>query len=116
MKFHDLPHGQRFELECEPYVKIGPLVASHANTGKQRFMARSAMVTPIGVEAPKPAKQDRAISAAAVLAAFDDFQGRCLEALKQMEGEVPAGKLATAKEAIGTAREKFLKSLDKSGA
>ena len=44
MKFQQLKIGQAFEYQGDSYVKSSPLVASHAETGKQKLIPRYAAI------------------------------------------------------------------------
>lgn len=108
MKFHELAIGQQFELEGETYVKSAPLVANHAKTGKQRFMARYVAVSIAGEVAPVVAVQrEKMLRAETVISAFDEFYGHCLQGIENL----PPEKQAAGREALAQARKEFLDSL-----
>lgn len=45
MKFTQVPLGQRFLLQGEPHVKIGPLTARRERDGETLLIPRSALIT-----------------------------------------------------------------------
>lgn len=109
MKFHELPIGQQFELDGEVYLKSGPLVASHAQTGKQKFMARSAMVGLLGQALPTAQEQpQRLISADTAIAAFEEYYQRSLQLLAVL----PAAQQQAARDELAQGRKVFLDSLN----
>lgn len=111
MKFVDLAMGQQFELEGEVYVRTGPLVASHAESGKQRFMARYMMVKPAGaVPAEAPSKPDL-LSSDAVNRAFEIYHCHCLSILGQLETELPPDQPSSIRTQLDQARHAFLDTL-----
>jgi len=104
--------GQQFELEGEVYVRTGPLVASHAGNGKQRFMARYVVVKPVSVvEAGTLVQGARMVSSDAVSTTFETFHGRSLAALGQLEADLPAERLNAVYAEIAKARRGFLDTL-----
>ena len=108
MKFHELPIGQQFEFAGEIYVKSAPLIACHAQSGKQKFMPRYALVRLAGEAVPVvPVQIGSMIPAEAVIAAFEGFYACCLRSLEPM----PAEKKEAASEALAQARKVFLDSL-----
>ena len=110
MKFHDLPIGQQFELEGEIYVKTGPFVASHGVSGGQKFMARYAMVAPVGGSvASAPKDRARTIQASAAEAAFEGFYQRCAQVLADLD--LSDDRLEAARSQLADGRQAFLDSL-----
>ena len=108
MKFHELPVGQQFEFEGETYVKSAPLIASHVQSGKQKFMPRYAPVKLAGEAVPAaPVRKGGMIRAEAVILAFDEFYGHCLRVLENL----PVEKQGAARETLGEAHKVFLDSL-----
>ena len=108
MKFHELPIGQQFEFEGEVYAKSAPLIASHVQSGKQKFMPRYALVRLAGEAVPAaPAQKSGMIRAEAVVLAFDEFYGSCLSLLEIL----PIEKQGAARETLAEARKVFLDSL-----
>lgn len=107
MKFHEIPIGQQFEFEDEVYVKTAPLVASHAQSGKQKFMARYVVVKLTGEITPVVVVQSKTIRIGAVVSAFDDFYEHCLQEIENL----PAEKQGAARETLLEARKVFLDSL-----
>lgn len=108
MKFHEIPIGQQFEFEGEPYVKSAPLIASHGQSGKQKFMPRYAVVRLAGDAVPAaPVQKGGMIHAEAVVLAFDEFYARCLQELENL----PVEKQGAALDQLGQARKVFLDSL-----
>lgn len=111
MKFHDLPIGQQFEFEGDVYIKTGPFVACHGSNGRQKFMARYAVVNAVGgTGTPEPRDRERMIHAGAAEAAFEAFYGRCGRVLTGLG--LPGDKLEAARAELAGAREVFLDSLN----
>jgi hypothetical protein len=111
MKFHDLPVGQQFEFEGEVYVKTGPFVANHGSSGRQKFMARYAVVKISGrATAPEPRSPRRMVQAGTVEAAFEAFYEKCGEALTGLD--LPGDKLEGARAQLAEARTAFLDALN----
>jgi hypothetical protein len=108
LKFHELTIGQQFEIEGEVYVKTAPLVASHEQSGKQKFMARYVAVKLSGDTVPAAAVHSgESVRTEAVVLAFDEFYNRCL---RELENLLPENQDA-AHEALAEARKEFLDSL-----
>lgn len=108
MKFQKLPIGQQFEFAGEIYVKSAPLIASHVQSGKQKFMPHYALVRLTGEAVPAaPVQKGGMIRAEAVVLAFDEFYARCLSVLENL----PVEKQGAACETLGEARKVFLDSL-----
>ncbi|PWB58352.1 MAG: hypothetical protein C3F18_02720 [Nitrosomonadales bacterium] len=112
MKFVDLAMGQQFELEGEVYVRTGPLVASHAGSGKQRFMARYMMVRPTGVAPAEGPRKPDLLSSDAVNSAFEIYHGHCLGILGQLRPELPPDRLSSILTQLDLARQAFLDALN----
>lgn len=108
LKFHELPIGQQFEFEGEIYAKSAPLVASHAQSGKQKFMPRYAVVRLAGETMPAaPVAKSGMIRAELVGSAFEEFYACCLAMLENL----PVEKQDAAREEFEQARKVFLDSL-----
>lgn len=108
MKFHEIPIGQQFEFEGEMYAKSAPLIASHAQSGKQKFMPRYAVVRLAGDVVPAASVQKGGmIHAEAVVLSFDEFYACCLRELENL----PVEKQGAACETLVEARKVFLDSL-----
>lgn len=108
MKFHELPIGQQFEFEGEMYAKSAPLIASHAQSGKQKFMPRYAVVKLAGETLPvAPVKKGGMIRIEAVDSAFEEFYACCLRVLEKLSAE----KQGAARDEFAEARKVFLDSL-----
>lgn len=108
MKFHELPIGQQFEFEGEMYAKSAPLIASHAQSGKQKFMPRYAVVRLAGEIAPVVRVQsEKTIRIETVVSVFGEFYERCLQELENL----PAEKQGAVRETLAEARKVFLDSL-----
>ncbi len=110
MKFHDLPIGQQFEFEGEVYVKTGPFVANHGASGRQKFLARYAVVKIAGRTAPEPKDRKRMVQAGAVEAAFEAFYERCGGVLAGLD--LSDDKLDVARARLAEGREAFLDVLN----
>ncbi len=113
MKFMDLDMGQQFELEGEIFVRTGPLVASHAESGKQRFMARYMMVKPVGTVPSEVARKQEMLSSDRVNRALENYHGHCLNLLRQLEAELTPDRLSSIRAQLDQARQAFLDSLNK---
>lgn len=111
MKFVDLAMGQQFELDGEIYVRSGPLLASHAASGKQRFMARYIMVKPTGDVPVDSPRKPELLSSDMVNMAFEGFHGHCLNLLAQLETELPPDRLNIIRTQLDQARLHFLHTL-----
>lgn len=99
MKIHQLPDGARFEYEGEEYTKTGPL----SGTGRhgQRLIPRYAVLKPLGDVPPPAPKKSEAVSRQRVMQAFEAFYAECATL-------VPAPE----REALASARERFVNGLD----
>ena len=105
MKFNELAIGQQFEFDGVAYVKSGPFVASSIEDGKQKFMARYAVVRLLGEAAPvAKVRNERQLPADKVMAAFEIFYARCAPVLQDLP--------EAAKKEIEQARKEFLDSLN----
>lgn len=82
MKLQHFPIGTRFEYEGEIFVKTGPLTASSEKSG-QRVIPRYALLKPLDGNPPAAGAAPGKLDEAAVLAAFDEFYGRCCGLLDQ---------------------------------
>lgn len=112
MKFMDLAMGQQFELEGEIYVRTGPLVASHAESNKQRFMARYVSVNPLE-ESTRPATRlADTLSPEKVTMAFENYHVQCLKALQLLDAELSTDRLGAIRLQIEQARLTFLDALN----
>lgn len=100
MKIHQLPDGARFVFEDEEYVKTGPMVGTR-NDGRQRLIARHAVLKPLDASVVAPAAKSAVLARADVLAAFEVFAAECTRLVGE-EGQA----------ALSAARERFLKALD----
>jgi len=108
LKFHELPIGQQFEFEGETYAKSAPLIASHAQSGKQKFMPRYALVRLAGETLPvAPVKKGGMIRIEAVDSAFEAFYACCLQVLEKL----PVEKQGAVRDEFEQARKVFLDSL-----
>jgi hypothetical protein len=81
MKFPQVPLGQRFLFQGEPYVKIGPLTARREQDGENRLIPRSALVS-----FPPPGASTASGTAAPELpelvrTALDAYEGSLLSSL-----------------------------------
>lgn len=112
MKFSQLAVGQVFEHAGERYVKIGPLTARHERTGQQKFLARAALVQSIGGPAPEKAAAKRdALPADQVLIAFEGYHDQCLQALAELQTELPSASWERVRRHLQEARRAFLDKL-----
>ncbi len=112
MKFVDLGMGQRFELEGEIYSRTGPLVASHAESGKQRFMARYMTVKPLGEQEASVPDNVCMLSSNKVSKAFENHHALCLGLLQQLDGDLPPGRTGAIRQQLEQARQTFLDTLN----
>lgn len=110
-KFSLLAIGETFEYQGERYTKSGPLIASRLENGSQRMIPRSAVVTPLsGAEAPAAKVESRQLPTEQVLEAFEHYHRGCLDWLAMTE-KVDEELAASIREAMATARERFLAEL-----
>lgn len=112
MKFVDLEIGQQFEMEGERYIRTGPLVASHGENGRQRFMARYMVVKPLDAATAEVTRKPDWLSSDAVNKAFEIFNGHCLNLLGQLETELPPDRLSAIRTQLDQARHAFLDTLN----
>lgn len=84
MKFLQIPLGQRFVLQGEVYLKVGPLTARRERDGADRLIPRSALVAP---------SQAGVTVAVPEVAALTDRLSRALDAYEEALRAVllPAG-------------------------
>lgn len=109
-KFSLLAIGEAFEYQDERYTKSGPLTASRSD-GSSRMIPRSAVVSPLsGASIPQVAIEAKQLPAEQVLEAFDHYHKGCLEWLAMTE-KVDAALASTIREAMDTARQRFLSEL-----
>lgn len=108
MKFQHLPLGARFEYEGKVYAKSGPLTAT-GEQGGQKVIPRFAVLKPLDAPPTKSTKAGRKLDEAAVLAAFDIFQGECLRLLHEAEPDTL--KAGTRRARLDQARMRFLSDL-----
>lgn len=110
MKFHDIPVGQRFELDGATYVKTSPMLASAVDGGASRFMPRYALVRlPDDAAAPARKTVERLLRVDDALAAFDVFYELC-------RGELVAagdGLSGERQENLRLGREAFVAALER---
>ena len=111
MKFVDLAMGQQFELDGEVYVRSGPLVASHAGSGKQRFMARYMVIKPVGAVPAEVPRRPEILSTETVISAFDTFHGHCQDMLQQLEPMLQPDQLSAIRTQLEQERHVFLDTL-----
>lgn len=87
MKFAELPLGDTFIYQDEPYVKTSPIMARPLDGGEQRLISRSAAICK-SVQRPLSHPQlmdaNPAYSGRALL---DSFMERCLTALTEAADE-----------------------------
>lgn len=113
MKFMDLTMGQQFELDGEIYARTGPLVASHVESNKQRFMARYVMVKPVGEATQAAPRTPDSLSSDKVNKAFENYHAQCLSTLEQLDAELPSERMSIIRGQIEQARLAFLDTLNK---
>jgi predicted dinucleotide-binding enzyme len=112
-KFTLLAIGDAFEFQGEQYTKTGPLTASRLENGSQRMIPRSAVVAPLsGAQSPATEIEAKQLPAEQVLEAFEHYHKGCVEWLAMTE-KVDAALAASIREAMETARERFLAELKK---
>ena len=110
-KFSLLAIGDTFEFQGERYTKSGPLTASRLENGSQRMIPRSAVVAPLsGAASPAAPIEAKQLPADQVLEAFEHYHKGCLEWLAMTE-KVDAALAASIREAMETAKERFLEEL-----
>jgi len=113
MKFMDLTMGQQFELDGEIYARTGPLVASHVESSKQRFMARYVTVKPVGEATQAAPRTPDTLSSDKVNMAFDYYHAQCLSALEPLDAELSSERVSIIRRQIEQARLVFLDTLNK---
>lgn len=111
MKFVDLAMGQQFELDGEVYVRSGPLVASHGESGRPRFMARYTVVKPLNAETAEAPRKPDMCSSDHVNQAFEIFYRQCQDLLGQLEAELPPDRLSRIRAQLAQGRRAFLETL-----
>lgn len=112
MKFMDLDMGQQFELEGEIFVRTGPLVAVHAESGKQRFMARYLVVKPSGAAPNAAPRKPDMLSSDTVNKAFEIFHTQCQDILLQLEATLQPDRVNMIRAQLKQARQDFLEALN----
>ena len=113
IKFTLLPLGGNFDYQGERYSKTGPLTASHLQSGRQRMIPLSAMVTTgddkaTGAAAPAP---QGVLAASAVTEAFEHYHNGCLDWLKLAEQELSPETSERIRDALEQARRRLLAEL-----
>ncbi len=112
-KFSLLAIGETFDYQGEQYTKSGPLTASRIDNGSHRMIPRSAIVAPLsGGTSPALAVETKQLPAEQVLEAFEHYHKGCLEWLAMTE-KVDEALAARIREAMETARERFLGELSR---
>lgn len=89
-KFLHLPTGEKFIFQGERYQKVTHLLASNLETGKQRMIPRSAMVTLDDGRAPEIITQETKspIEAEPLMEALERYRVQCEQLLeKGVSGE-----------------------------
>ncbi|HEY9148090.1 MAG TPA: hypothetical protein VIQ22_03680 [Gammaproteobacteria bacterium] len=114
-KFTLLPVGDCFEYQGEQYSKTGPLTACNLSTNRQRMIPRSALIKPLGAAEPAVPQTEVAatLDAAATLTAFEHYHNGCREWLRLAEQELSAETATQIRQAMETARERFLAELQR---
>ena len=111
-KFSLLAIGEAFEYQGKHYTKSGPLTASRSN-GNNRMIPRSAVVAPLTGAAPErivEAIEEKPLPAGQVIEAFEHYHKGCVEWLAMTE-KVDAALAATIREAMESAKARFLNEL-----
>jgi hypothetical protein len=114
MRFSQLPVGQRFEFEGIRYVKTGPMIGAEEAGGKTRFIARYALVQPLGGEhaVPQPAATTpQSVDAAAVAAASEDFYRQARAIVETLGAEADAATFSRARSDLDATRAAFRAAL-----
>lgn len=111
MKFVDLDIGQQFEMEGAVYTRTGPLVASHGESGRPRFMARYMVVKPLNAKTAEAPRKPEMYSSDHVNQAFETFYGQCQELLGQLEAELPSDRLSDIRAQLAQGHRAFLDTL-----
>lgn len=102
MKFNLLAIGQQFEYQGKTYVKSTPLIAHQVDTGEQRLIPRSAMVTATGAADTPPTSENKMINVQDLQQAFIQFE-TALE--KSFEGNTALAR------ALADAKQHFFQQL-----
>jgi len=102
MKFNLLAIGQQFEYQGKTYVKSTPLIAHQVDTGEQRLIPRSAMVSTTGSADTPPVSEYKMINEQELQQAFIQFETALEE---KFEGN------ATLTRALTEAKQHFFQQL-----
>jgi len=112
MKFQQVKIGQQFEYQGDIYVKHSPLVASHAETGKQKLIPRYAAIvvtdTAVNSESKKPG---RSLDSEQVQIAFGKFYDCVLDSLQKVKPELKMQALESVQNRLENARQQFCSEL-----
>ena len=112
MKFQQLEIGQAFEYQGDSYVKSSPLVASHAETGKQKLIPRyAAIVTTESSLNPDDKNTARNLNSKQVKIAFDKFYDCYLDSMQQLIPGIEAQAIESFQNRLDMARQLFLSEL-----
>lgn len=108
-KFHQIRPGQRFIWQGGTYEKLNPLLARSVESGTQRMVPRSTLVTPLGGEVMAVAATPPPPDPAAARRAFEDYHRSSLHWLERQDGSEE--KLRQAHAALVQARQRVLAAL-----
>ena len=112
MKFQQVKIGQQFEYQGDIYVKHSPLVASHAETGKQKLIPRyAAVVVTDTAVSPEDKNPGRSLDSEQVQIAFGKFYDCVLESLQKIKPELKTQALEPVQSRLENARQQFLNEL-----
>jgi len=113
MKFQQLKIGQEFGYQGDFYVKTSPLVASHAETGEQKFIPRYAAIVVTDTSTnPNDKHPDRNLNSNQVQTAFNMFYDCYLASLQKLQAEIESHALESFQNKLENARQLFLSELE----
>lgn len=111
LKFPRLPLGQRFEFRGELFIKTGPVVATHVETGRQKFMPRFAEVLPADAPSPDRPPPDAApqVGRRSAIAACEVLYGEGLAILENLH--LPDDRIEELRQRLSAARRRAFELL-----
>lgn len=110
MKFTQVPLGQRFLFQGEPFVKIGPLTARRERDGETRLIPRSALITLPQLQGAEPAAE-AGVLPDPVSRALAAYESQLRSILLPAGGEADPVLQARLDEGLTAARRAFQETL-----